>query len=113
VDTVTSRDGTTIAYDEQGDAAPFWPDMEAIAPTQAYDHAATPGPGQLPPEGRRGRVQIPALVLAGDAGLPFMPATARALSQALPQGQLRMLEGQTHDVNPAVLAPVLAEFFAS
>jgi hypothetical protein len=35
------------------------------------------------------------------------------VSQAIPQGQLRMLEGQTHEVNPGVLAPVLVEFFTS
>jgi hypothetical protein len=51
--------------------------------------------------------------MAGDAGLAFMPDAARALSQAIPQGQLRTLEGQTHVVDPAVLAPVLAEFFTS
>jgi len=33
------------------------------------------------------------------------------MSQAIPQGHLRMLEGRTHEVNPDVLAPVLAEFF--
>jgi hypothetical protein len=42
-----------------------------------------------------------------------MPDAARVLSQAIPQGQLRMLEGQTHEVNPGVLAPVLVEFFTS
>jgi hypothetical protein len=31
----------------------------------------------------------------------------------MPRGRLRILAGQTHDVNPAVLAPVLAEFFTS
>jgi hypothetical protein len=51
--------------------------------------------------------------MAGDASLPFMPAAARALSQAMPQGQLRIMEGQTHEVNPGVLAPVLLEFFTS
>ena len=59
------------------------------------------------------RVSVPALAMAGDASLPFMPDTARVLSQAIPQGQLRMLEGQTHEVNPGALAPVLAEFFTS
>lgn len=39
--------------------------------------------------------------------------TGPALSKALPHGQLRMLEGQTHDVDPGVLAPVLVEFFTS
>ncbi len=59
------------------------------------------------------RVPVPALVMTGDAGLPFMPDAARVLSQAIPQGQLRTLEGQTHEVNPGVLAPVLAQFLAS
>ena len=60
-----------------------------------------------------GRVSVPALVMAGDASLPFMPDAARVLSQAIPQGQLRTLEGQTHEVNPGVLAPVLVDFFTS
>ena len=57
------------------------------------------------------RQVVPALVMAGDASLPFIPDAARVLSQAIPQGQLRMLEGQPHEVNPGVLAPVLVEFF--
>ena len=59
------------------------------------------------------RVSVPAVVMAGDTSLPFMPDAARVLSQAIPQGQLRMLAGQTHEVNPGVLAPVLVEFFTS
>ena len=42
-----------------------------------------------------------------------MHVTARALSAAMPAGELRSLDGQTHDVSPAVLAPVLLEFFTS
>ena len=42
-----------------------------------------------------------------------MPDAARVLSQAIPQGQLRTLAGQTHEVKPDALAPVLVEFFAS
>jgi pimeloyl-ACP methyl ester carboxylesterase len=94
-------------------AAPFWPGMEAVAPTLAYDHAAIQGPANSVPTDVAARVPVPALVIAGDAGIPFMPATARTLSQAMPHGQLRILEGQTHEVSAAVLAPVLAEFFAS
>jgi hypothetical protein len=30
----------------------------------------------------------------------------------MPHGRLRALEGQTHEVDPAIQAPVLAEFFA-
>ena len=93
--------------------APFWPGMEAVAPTLAYDHAAILGEPWSVPTGLAARVSVPALVMAGDASLPFMPDAARVLSRAIPQGQLRTLEGQTHEVNPGVLAPVLVEFFTS
>jgi pimeloyl-ACP methyl ester carboxylesterase len=91
--------------------APSWPGMEAVAPTLAYDHAGIMGESWSVPAGLAARVPVPALVMAGDAGLPFMAGTARALSQAMPQGRLRILAGQAHAVDPAVLAPVLAEFF--
>jgi pimeloyl-ACP methyl ester carboxylesterase len=93
--------------------APFWPGLEAVAPTLAYDHAAIMGEPWSVPAELAARVRVPALVMAGDAGLPFMPDAARVLSQAIPRGQLRILAGQTHEVNPGVLAPVLAEFFTS
>jgi pimeloyl-ACP methyl ester carboxylesterase len=79
--------------------------------TTAYDHAAILGEPWSVPTGLAARVGVPALVMSGDAGFPFMPEAARVLSQAIPQGQLRILEGQTHEVKPAVLAPVLTEFF--
>jgi pimeloyl-ACP methyl ester carboxylesterase len=93
--------------------APFWPAMEAVAPTLAYDHAAILGEPWSVPTDLAARVCVPALVMSGDASLSFMPDAARVLSQAIPQGRLRMLAGQTHEVDPAVLAPVLAEFFTS
>ncbi len=93
--------------------APFWPGMEAVAPTLAYDHAAILGEPWSVPAELAAHVAVPALVLAGTASLPFMPDAARVLSQVIPQGRLRVLEGQPHEVNPATLAPVLAEFLTS
>lgn len=93
--------------------APFWPSMEAIAPTLAYDHAAIIGERWSAPTDLAARVPVPALVIAGEASLPFMPHTAQALSKAMPHGHLRTLEGQTHNVNPGALAPVLVDFFTS
>jgi len=93
--------------------APFWPGLEAVAPTLAYDHAAIMGEPWSVPAGLAARVSVPALVMTGDAGLPFMPDAARVLSQAIPRSRLRTLEGQTHEVNPGVLAPVLVDFFTS
>ena len=100
--------------DEQVEAmrqAAFWPGMEAIAPTLAYDHAGIIGERWSTPTDLAARVAVPALLMAGDASLPFMPHTARALSKAMPHGHMRMLEGQAHNVDPVVLAPVLVDFF--
>jgi hypothetical protein len=40
-----------------------------------------------------------------------MRKTAQALVDALPNGQLCILEDQTHDLIPEVLGPVLERFF--
>lgn len=93
--------------------APFWAGLEAIAPTLAYDHTGILGPDLAVPAGRAARIRTPTLVMAGGAGAPFMRVTAETLSQAMPRAELRILDGQAHDVDQAVLAPVLAEFFAS
>ena len=49
----------------------------------------------------------------GTASPPFMAATATTLSKALPQAELRALDGQNHDVDTAVLAPVLTAFLSA
>jgi hypothetical protein len=41
-----------------------------------------------------------------------MCRAAEALADALPNGQVRILEGQTHDIVPSALGPVLKEFLA-
>ncbi|HXN04469.1 MAG TPA: alpha/beta hydrolase [Candidatus Acidoferrum sp.] len=92
--------------------APFWRGMEAIAPTLAYDHTAIMGKdGSIPVE-QAARIHVPALVMNGGNGAPFMLETAKTLSKVIPVGKLSTLDGQTHDVHPEALAPVLVEFFA-
>jgi hypothetical protein len=63
------------------------------------------------PIARAAHLTIPVLVMSGSASYPFMSKTALALSKAFPNGRLRDLAGQTHDVNPETLAPVLVSFF--
>ncbi len=62
--------------------------------------------------GRAGRAGLGAR--PGDGGRqrawPSCPVRPGHSARAIPQGQLRMLAGQTHQVNPGVLAPILAEF---
>lgn len=91
--------------------APFWPAMEAAGHTLAYDHAAILGPEAAVPTDAAARVTAPTLVLNGGASFPFMRAPAEQLSAIIPHARLRILEGETHDVRPEAVAPVLAEFF--
>jgi pimeloyl-ACP methyl ester carboxylesterase len=88
---------------------PFWQAQETLAHTLAYD-ATVMGDYSLPAE-RAAAVTIPTLVMAGGASFPFIRETARVLADVLPDGQHRTLEGQEHNVDPAVLAPVLVDFF--
>jgi pimeloyl-ACP methyl ester carboxylesterase len=89
--------------------APFWPGIEAVAPTLAYD-AALLGPDKSVPVDRASEVAMPTLVMHGAAGAPFMGETARTLHKAIPGAQFRALAGQGHNVRPEALAPVLAAF---
>ena len=91
--------------------SPAWPELEAIAPTLAYDHAAILGEDVGVPVERAAQVRVPTLLINGSASFPFMYETARTLSQAIPHAQLRTLEGQDHAPADEVLAPVLEAFF--
>jgi pimeloyl-ACP methyl ester carboxylesterase len=91
--------------------APFWSGLESIAPTLAYDHPAILGEIRSVPTERAASVMAPTLVMNGAASYPFMEETARALAKAIPRAQHRVLEGQTHNVAPEVLAPVLLAYF--
>jgi pimeloyl-ACP methyl ester carboxylesterase len=88
---------------------PIWPLFEAVAPTLAYDDAIM-GDGSVPTE-RLASITVPPLVMDGGASPAFMHNAAQAVAHTLPNAKRRTLEGQTHDVAPQVLAPVLVEFF--
>lgn len=88
----------------------WWSAFEAVAPTLAYD-AAVLGEDRSVPTGQASNVAVPALVMNGSASDGFMYDTAMALARAIPHAQQRTLEGQTHNVAPEALAPVLVEFF--
>ena len=90
--------------------APFRPGLEAIAHTLAYD-AAIVGDLSLP-AGLLATIAIPALVLGGENSPPFLRDAAKAAAAALPNGQLAVLPGQTHDLSSDATAPVMTEFLA-
>jgi pimeloyl-ACP methyl ester carboxylesterase len=103
--------GTPADQIEAMRQAPIWPVFEAIAPTLAYDHSAILGEDASVPTERATLVTAPTLVMNGGASYAFMYDTAQALGKAIPNAQVRTLEGQTHEVDPDVLAPGLIEFF--
>ena len=93
---------------------PRWAELEAMAPTLAYDSQVMGDIGRdgTIPVDQASRVPVPALVLTGGADYPWMIDVGRRLADAMPEGRHRVLEGQEHFVPPEVLVPVLAEFFA-
>jgi hypothetical protein len=91
--------------------APVWKDFEAVAPTLEYDSIAL-GDGFSMPKVRASRILMPTLVLVGGASPQFLQASAQELKEAFPNAQIRSLQGQTHDVQPEALAPVLKEFLS-
>jgi pimeloyl-ACP methyl ester carboxylesterase len=102
--------GMPADFVAQARNAPFWAAQEALAHTLAYD-ATIMGDYSVPTE-RAASVKAPTLVMAGGADFPWMRETAQALADALPDAETRTLEGQGHNVDPAVIAHALVEFFA-
>lgn len=89
--------------------APLWRSLVSVAHTLAYDDALL-GDGSVPAE-RFGSVRARTLVLSGGFGPASARAATRLLADALPRGRHRTLTGQTRELAPQVVAPVLAEFF--
>jgi pimeloyl-ACP methyl ester carboxylesterase len=87
-------------------SGPGWPALEAIAPTLAYDDALL-GDGRAP---AGLPVTVPILVISGTASPEALREAARTTAEAFAQGEHRSLPDQTHDVQPAALAPVLIDF---
>ncbi len=93
--------------------SPMWAGMEKNAHTLAYD--GTIMDDNMAGKSLRARqwasVTIPTLVMDGGASEGWAHNSVQALAAALPNAQRRTLAGQTHNANPAVLAPALVEFF--
>lgn len=89
--------------------APMWHGLEAIAHTLVYDATITSDASVLAE--RASTVPAPTLVLDGAESPAFLREAVRAVADTIPGARHRSLAGQTHDVDPAVLAPVLTEFF--
>jgi hypothetical protein len=91
----------------------MWGGMLAIAPTISYD-ASFMGEfmrGKPLPAHNWAKVTVPVLVADGGASEAWLHHAADALAKILPPARRQTLEGQTHQVDPSVLAPIIIEFF--
>jgi pimeloyl-ACP methyl ester carboxylesterase len=102
--------GTPAESVDEMRQTPVWSIFESVAPTLAYD-AAIMGDGSLPAE-RMNSITIPTMVIDGGASPDWVHYAALALVDAIPNAESHTLEGQTHDVNPGAIAPILVEFFS-
>jgi pimeloyl-ACP methyl ester carboxylesterase len=93
---------------------PAWSKLKAVAHTLPYDAAAmgSTQTGRPLPAARWSEVTVPTLAIVGGRSPAWVHTGMRALADALPNAQHRVLEGQTHMVKPKALAPMLAEFFS-
>ena len=91
----------------------YWPSLEAIAHTLAYD-ATVMGDtmsGSPAPLERWASLRVPTLVMAGGASPSWQQHSALALASVLSDARHRTLEGQDHGPADEILVPVLEDFF--
>ena len=93
---------------------PWWPEMEKVAHTLAYDGAVMRDNSAGKPlrPNQWNSATMPTLVIVGGASEAFFQNGTRALVDNLPNARHHTLEGQTHEVSSEALAPALLEFFA-
>jgi pimeloyl-ACP methyl ester carboxylesterase len=88
-------------------AAPWWPRMEALAPTLPYEVAVV---GGGVPVARLATITAPTLVLAGGNSSTWFRDTARAVAAAVPGARDGELPDQDHNVDEKVLAAAVSDF---
>jgi pimeloyl-ACP methyl ester carboxylesterase len=95
--------------------SPVFPAFAAVEHTLAYDGRIMEpyGKGEPIPQGAWDGALQPTVVFAGGDSPDWMQNAARAAAEALPDGDVRIVPGQTHEFDPAVLAPEMLEFLSS
>jgi pimeloyl-ACP methyl ester carboxylesterase len=103
--------GMSDAMIEQVKASPGWQPLLALAHTLAYDVRLL-NEGVVPAD-RLSDIACPVLGTTGSLSPPWAEASVRAVAAAVQNGEWRVLDGQSHNVAPDVLATVLSERFLS
>ncbi len=90
-----------------------WSEFTSVAHTLVYEGMlmGKSQSGNPAPLEQWASVKVPTLIADGGASPIWMREATHALANVLPHAQNRTLPGQSHGVDPDVLAPVLVEFF--
>lgn len=92
-------------------ALPWWPGMVAVAHTLPYDLELL-GDGAVPTE-LLANVTVPTLLMFGGDSPPWAGSVVDTAVAALPAATSLSFAGQDHNVDPAVIAPQLIDFFTA
>lgn len=92
--------------------SPAWAGYAAVGLTLEHDYRimAEATDGDRPPQ-RWHKIAAPVLVVNGDASFPFIEPGAAWVAAAVPGATRQVLAGQSHEFDPKVLGPVIAQFF--
>lgn len=92
--------------------SPFWPALEAVAHTIAYDGRimGSTMSGEPLPTDRWAALTVPTLIMYGNGTEPWLITAARALADLLPTASPQAVDGAQHSVAADVLAPALRQF---
>jgi pimeloyl-ACP methyl ester carboxylesterase len=108
-----SIEGVGMPPEMVGDVtrSPYWPMVEPIAHTLAYDARICGDTmnGSPEPLQRFAAVDIAATIVVGAQSFPYMRAGAHALAAALPKAHVVELADAGHQVQAASISPVLRE----
>lgn len=89
---------------------PIFKKLKAVAHTLPYD-AAVMGDWAVPVQ-KVATIKIPVLAGGGEKSPPALKNAVQYVARVLPNSELKMFKGQTHNIAPKVLAPALTEFFS-
>jgi pimeloyl-ACP methyl ester carboxylesterase len=89
----------------------IWRKLAAVAHTLPYDAAVMTG--FRIPRGRFASIGVPVLVMNGTKTDSRLREAAQTLAAVMPSARHRELEGQSHNVKGAVLAPAVVEFLTT
>ncbi|RNE67239.1 alpha/beta fold hydrolase [Cryobacterium tepidiphilum] len=88
---------------------PWWPGMLEVAHTLPHDLALL-GDGTVPVERMR-RIAVPTLLIYGGDSGDWAGKAVEALASAIPGAKQVAMQGQTHNADPATVAPEVMDFF--